>query len=54
MKGADQMSVPADDGGMKMEKTISAPREGVAKELRRESGDPAFGGADLVDFEGVE
>jgi acetyl/propionyl-CoA carboxylase alpha subunit len=54
MKGADRMSVPADDGGMKMEHTISATREGVAKEFRGESGDPAFDRADLVDFEGVE
>ena len=54
MKCADRMSVPADDGGMKMEHTISAPREGVANELRGESGFPVFDGADLVDFEGVE
>ena len=37
-----------------MEHTISAPREGVATEFRAESGDLAFDGADLVDFEGVE
>jgi 3-methylcrotonyl-CoA carboxylase alpha subunit len=49
-KGAPLLVLEA----MKMEHTISAPRNGVVKAFRFAPGDQVSDGAELLDFEGVE